>query len=73
MCSKRQKQFFERKSCCSLSKKNAHYSNEREENQIIKNQVISTQSTLSMKAENKEQTNESSQCKQKCSFKAISK
>jgi hypothetical protein len=50
MFSKRQKQFFERKACCSLSKKNSHYTNERAENQIIKNQAITTQSTLSMKA-----------------------
>jgi hypothetical protein len=49
MFSKRQKQVFERKSYCSLSKKNSHYTNEREENQIIKNQAITTQSTLSMK------------------------
>jgi hypothetical protein len=41
---------FERKACCSLSKKNSHYTNERAENQIIKNQAITTQSTLSMKA-----------------------
>jgi hypothetical protein len=73
MFSKRQKQFLERKTCCSLSKKNSHYTNERAENQIINNQAIITQSTLSMKAKNKEQTNESSQCKQKCSFKPISK
>jgi hypothetical protein len=50
MFSKRQKQFFERKAYCSLSKKNPHYTNERAENQIIKNQAITTQSTLSMKA-----------------------
>jgi hypothetical protein len=53
MFSKRQKQFLERKTCCSLSKKNSHYTNERAENQIIKNQAITTQSTLSMKAKTK--------------------
>jgi len=45
-----QKQFDEIKTLCSLFKKNSHYTNERGENQIIKNQAISTQSTLSMKA-----------------------
>jgi hypothetical protein len=49
-CFLKQKEFFERKTCCSLSKKNSHYTNERAENQIIKNQAITTQSTLSMKA-----------------------
>jgi hypothetical protein len=45
--------FFERKAFCSLSKKNSHYINERADNQIIKNQAITTQSTLSMKAKTK--------------------
>jgi hypothetical protein len=44
MFSKRQKQFFERKTCCSLFKRNSHYTNERAENQIINNQEIKTQS-----------------------------
>jgi hypothetical protein len=47
------KQFVERKACCSLSKKNSHYTNERAENHIIQNQAITTQSTLSMKAKTK--------------------
>ena len=44
---------FERKDYCSLSKKNSHYINEKAQNQIIKNQAITTQSTLSMKVKTK--------------------
>ena len=53
MFSKRQKQFDERKTLCSLFKKNSHYTNERAKNQIMKNQTITIQSTLSMKAKTK--------------------
>jgi hypothetical protein len=43
---------FERKDYCSLSKKNSHYINEKQKSNH-KEQAITTQSTLSMKAKTK--------------------
>ena len=52
MFSKRQKQVFERKAKCSLSKKNSHYANENIKIKSM-NKHITTQSTLSMKEKTK--------------------
>ena len=73
MFSKRQKQFLEKKTYCSLSKKNSHYSNERAKNQIIKNQAIKIQSTLSMKEKTKSKPISLLNAKGKMFFKPTSK
>jgi hypothetical protein len=51
---KRQKQFFERKTLCSLFKKNPHYTNERAENQI--NEQANNPIYSFNESKNKEQT-----------------
>jgi hypothetical protein len=54
MFSKRQKQFFERKACCSLSKKNSNYNSENTENQI--NEQSNNPIYSFNESKNKEQT-----------------
>jgi hypothetical protein len=58
MFSKTKKQFFERKTFCSLFKKDPHYASESTENQKTNEQaMIKTQSTLSMKTKIKSKPN----------------